>query len=80
MPVHIPTKLLSIGYKIRPVKKGFKSVTLHLNEAETETMAAVEHIRWSWDKRLNGWIYGNLKDNSNKIHPGLITIPGIVRI
>ena len=69
---HIPTKLLSIGYKIRPVKKGFKSVTLHLNEAETETMAAIEHIRWSWDKRLNGWIYGNVKDNSNKIHPGLI--------
>jgi serine phosphatase RsbU (regulator of sigma subunit) len=69
---HIPTKLLSIGYKIRPVKKGFKSVTLHLNDVETETMAAIEHIRWSWDKRLNGWIYGTVKDNSNKIHPGLI--------
>jgi serine phosphatase RsbU (regulator of sigma subunit) len=69
---HITTKLLAIGYKIRPVKKGFKSVTLHLNDAETETMAAVEHIRWSWDKRLNGWIFGNLKDNSNKIHPGLV--------
>jgi len=69
---HIPTKLLSIGYKIRPVKKGFKSITLHLNDAETETMAAIEHIRWSWDKRLNGWIYGNVKDNLNKIHPGLI--------
>jgi serine phosphatase RsbU (regulator of sigma subunit) len=69
---HIPTKLLSIGYKIRPVKKGFKAVTLHLNDAETETMASVEHIRWSWDKRLNGWIYGTVKDNLNKIHPGLI--------
>jgi serine phosphatase RsbU (regulator of sigma subunit) len=69
---HITTKLLAIGYKIRPVKKGFKSVTLHLNDSETEAMAAVEHIRWSWDKRLNGWIYGNLKDNSNKTHPGLI--------
>jgi serine phosphatase RsbU (regulator of sigma subunit) len=69
---HIPTKLLAIGYKIRPVQKGYKALTLHLNEAETEIMAAVEHIRWSWDKRLNGWIYGNIKDNSNKIHPGLI--------
>lgn len=69
---HIPTKLLSIGYRIRPVKKGYKSVTLHLNEVETEAMAAVEHLRWSWDKRLNGWIYGNVKDISNKIHPGLI--------
>ncbi len=69
---HIPAKLLSVGYKIRHVKKEFKSVTLHLIEEEIETMAMVEHIRWSWDKRLNGWIYGNLKDNSNKIHPGLI--------
>ena len=70
--LHIPTKLLSIGYRIRPVKKGYKSVTLPLNEDETETMASVEHIRWSWDKRLNGWIYGNVKDISNKVHPGLI--------
>jgi len=69
---HIPTKLLSVGYKIRHVQKGFKSITLHLNEEEIETMAMVEHIRWSWDKRLSGWIYGNVKDSSNKIHPGLI--------
>ncbi|MBI5009502.1 MAG: SpoIIE family protein phosphatase [Bacteroidia bacterium] len=69
---HIPTKLLSIGYKMRRVKKGFKAPTLHLNPEEIETMARVEHIRWSWDKRLNGWIYGNVKDNSSKIHPGLI--------
>ena len=70
--LHIPTKLLSVGYKIRPVKKGFKSVTLHLNKVEIEMMASIEHIRWSWDKRLNGWIYGTVKDISNKVHPGLI--------
>ena len=69
---HIPTKLLSIGYKMRPVKKVYKTLTLHLDEEEIETMARVEHIRWSWDKRLNGWIYGNVKDNTSKIHPGLI--------
>jgi serine phosphatase RsbU (regulator of sigma subunit) len=69
---HIPTKLLSIGYKIRHVQKGYKALTLHLSSDEIETMARVEHIRWSWDKRLNGWIYGNIKDDANKIHPGLI--------
>lgn len=69
---HIPTKLLSIGYKMRRVRKGYKAPTLHLNPEEIETMARVEHIRWSWDKRLNGWIYGNVKDNTSKIHPGLI--------
>lgn len=70
--VHIPTKLLSVGYKIRPVKKGFKPVALHLNAEEVETMARVEHIRWSWEKRLNGWIYGSTRDELKKTNPGLI--------
>ena len=70
--VHIPTKLLSIGYKIRPVKKGFKPFALHLNDKEIETMARVEHLRWSWEKRLNGWTYGSLKDDISKTHPSLI--------
>jgi serine phosphatase RsbU (regulator of sigma subunit) len=69
---HIPTKLLSIGYKIRPVKKGFKSFALHLNEEEIETMARVEHIRWSWEKRLNGWTFSKTKDDIKKTHPSLI--------
>jgi len=69
---HIPTKLLSIGYKIRHVKKGFKPVVLHLSDEEIETMSKVEHIRWSWEKRLNGWKYGKTKDNKKKRHPSLI--------
>jgi len=68
---HIPTKLLSIGYKIRPVKKGFKPVALHLDEEEVETMAKVEHLRWTWEKRLDGWIYGSTRDDLKKINPGL---------
>ena len=69
---HIPTKLLSIAYKIRAVKKGFKPFALHLNNEEIETMSRVEHIRWSWEKRLNGWIYGLVKDDNYKTHPSLI--------
>jgi serine phosphatase RsbU (regulator of sigma subunit) len=69
---HIPTKLLSIGYKIRQVKKGFKPFALHLNEQEIETMARVEHMRWSWEKRLNGWTFGKVKDEVTKVHPSLI--------
>ncbi len=69
---HIPTKLLAIGYKIRPVKKGFKAFALSLNEEEIETMARVEHIRWSWEKRLNGWRHGTKKNDIKKTHPSLI--------
>src|SRR5664280_1922053 len=70
--IHIPTKLLSIGYKIRQVKKGFKPFSLHLNDEEIETMARVEHMRWSWEKRLNGWTFGSVKDDIKKTHPSLI--------
>jgi serine phosphatase RsbU (regulator of sigma subunit) len=69
---HIPTKLLSIGYKIRPVKKGYKSVALSLDEEEVETMARVEHIRWCWEKRLGGWKFGKIKDPVKKTHPSLV--------
>ena len=69
---HIPTKLLSIGYKIRQVNKGFKPFALHLNDEEVETMARVEHMRWSWEKRLNGWTLGEVKDDIKKTHPSLI--------
>jgi serine phosphatase RsbU (regulator of sigma subunit) len=69
---HIPAKLLSIGFKIRPVKKGFKPVALHLNNEEVETMARVEHVRWCWDKILKGWLYGNVKDSNKKIHSSII--------
>jgi serine phosphatase RsbU (regulator of sigma subunit) len=69
---HIPTKLLSIGYKIRPVEKGMRASALCLNEAEIETMAMVEHLRWCWDKRLNGWTYGKKNDLERKTHPSLL--------
>lgn len=69
---HIPTKLLSIGYKIKPVKKGYKPFALHLNGEEIETMARVEHMRWSWEKRLNGWTFGSNKNDIKKTHPSLI--------
>lgn len=70
--MHIPAKLLAIGYRIRPARKGFKPMALHLDKTEVETMARVEHLRWSWEKRLNGWVSGEKKDEKNKVHPGLV--------
>jgi len=32
----------------------------------------VEHIRWSWDKRLNGWLHSDVRNSSDKTHPGLV--------
>ncbi|MCU0458127.1 MAG: SpoIIE family protein phosphatase [Bacteroidales bacterium] len=70
--VHIPVRLLSVGYRIRPVRKGYRARALHFSDAEVETMARVEHLRWSWEKRLNGWTYGSVKDERTKRHPSLV--------
>lgn len=68
----IPAKLLSVGYRIRPVKKGYRPVLLQLDDEETEAMAKVEHIRWCWDKILHGWVFGKVKDERKKTHPSII--------
>lgn len=70
--VHLPTRLLAVGYRIRPVRMGFKPRALHLDEVEIEIMAKVEHLRWSWEKRLNGWTFGEVRDSRRKRHPGLV--------
>lgn len=69
---HITTKLLSIGYRISPAEKGHQAAALRLNPEHVETMAKLEHIRWCWNKRLNGWTYGVLRDNEKKTHPSLV--------
>ncbi len=70
--LHIPAKLLSAGYRVRPVRKGFSPASLRLNEQEIEVMARVEHLRWYWNKILNGWIYGEQKNSREKTHPSII--------
>ncbi len=69
---HIPTKLLAIGYRIRPAKKGYRQVSLSLDADEIETMSRVEHLRWCWERRLNGWRFGEMRDPVRKTHPSLI--------
>lgn len=69
---HIPTKLLAIGYRIRPAERGYRSLPLALNNENIEIMSRVEHLRWCWDKRLNGWVYGVKHDAEARRHPSLI--------
>lgn len=55
---HFATKLLSLGYKIEAAKDDSEIIELHLDDTKIETMAKLEHERWCWEKRLNGFIYG----------------------
>jgi hypothetical protein len=38
-----------------------------------ELFSEVEHNRWVANMLLNGWVYGETRDDSNKIHPDLIS-------
>ena len=70
---HIPTKLLSIGYKIQyKFEKDIEIPLLDLTKHEIETMARIEHDRWCWERRLSGWTYAKERDNSKKLHNCLI--------
>jgi serine phosphatase RsbU (regulator of sigma subunit) len=70
---HIPTKLLSIGYKIQyKFEKDIEIPLLLLTDPEIETMARIEHDRWCWERRLAGWTYAKKRDNSKKYHNCLI--------
>ncbi len=69
---HIPTKLLSIGLKLQKTKTGSQTPILYLSGSDIETMAKVEHERWCWEKRMNGFIYGPIRNDEKKIHNCLI--------
>jgi serine phosphatase RsbU (regulator of sigma subunit) len=70
---HIPTKLLSIGYRIvSDPDPEFEIPLLDLSHHEVETMARIEHDRWSWERRLSGWKYGRKRNNGKKLHDCLV--------
>jgi len=37
-----------------------------------ETLAAMEHTRWMTEKIMDGWTYGQVRDNPTKRHDGLM--------
>ena len=69
---HIPTKLLAIGYGIKEREGNEDIPLLYLSDDNVETMAMVEHDRWSWEKRLNGYSYAPKRDDNLKKHDCLI--------
>lgn len=34
--------------------------------------ASAQHDAWSYDKKANGWVYGEIKDAEKKTHPCLV--------
>lgn len=70
----IPIKLLRIGRDYRPKPSGHKKKRRFrkFTQQEIETLARMEHKRWSDERKSNGWKYGPVRDPKKKIHPDLI--------
>jgi RyR domain len=68
---HIMYKLSLLGYGLEsdPQAKGPPIV---FSEEEFESLAKLEHLRWSADRKLAGWTYGKIRDNELRRHPMLV--------
>jgi len=45
---------------------------LQFSPAEVETLAVIEHNRWMAHRDLNGWDFGETRDDALPLHPSLV--------
>jgi len=68
----------SIGEKLRAINcdiapwSDYGGDKFTFNEDEIEMMAEMEHERWCEQKRQQGWVYGEIRDDKLKIHPSMV--------
>jgi len=72
---NIPRSVERMGFSIVPI--GNKKRIKQFLPDEIESLAELEHERWSKEKLDSGWQYGKLKDNDLKLHPCLIPWSGL---
>jgi len=70
----IPAKLAAAGYGIRRLHPGKRPSVTAFPPAEIETMARMEHERWCWLRRLQGWTWKKgPKSEAQKTTPHLLS-------
>ncbi|MCH2615201.1 MAG: RyR domain-containing protein [Opitutales bacterium] len=67
---HINTKLRIAG--IRTKKTIEQNTRFEFTAAEIELLARIEHRRWAAERYLDGWSFGEVRDDIAKLHPDLI--------
>ena len=66
---HFDVKLRAVGRRIAPKHT---AVEAPLTSAELEVLARMEHSRWWADRSLDGWQFGETRDNARKLHPDMV--------
>ncbi len=65
---HIQTKLNALGMRLVPLK----GERIAFSDAEIETLAQMEHYRWSIAQRAAGWRHGAVRNDYLRQHPLLV--------
>ena len=76
---HLPAKLWTVGVRHElPLTEGERNILKGLIDALNDDpqimkLARVEHERWCLDRRLDGWTFGEPRDNDRLHHPLLVS-------
>lgn len=69
---HVPVKLLSAGLQVTDLSNLPKlSAEMLAKDELLEKLSELEHMTWRIDRELDGWRYGEPRDNARRIHPDI---------
>ncbi|RLD24128.1 MAG: hypothetical protein DRI54_06490, partial [Bacteroidetes bacterium] len=69
---HIDIKLRAFGCVTKPIEQNEKLYDFTSDMEMVEILAEVEHRRWNAEQLLNGWVYGEMRNNELKIHDNIV--------
>jgi hypothetical protein len=68
----IPVKLGLIGHGIRKINENEPLQTPDITDDEIQSLARDEHNRWYREQLMQGWRYGEIRSDPDKVHPSLL--------
>jgi hypothetical protein len=69
---HIAVKLRAVGYRVDRLRGDQPRVTKLDQKDQVDLLGRMEHQRWCAEKRLQGYVYGEKRDDEAKIQPFLV--------
>lgn len=75
---HVPVKLLSAGLRVTDLANLPElSAEMLARDDLLEKLSELEHMTWRIDRELDGWRYGESRDNARRLHPNIKPYDGL---
>lgn len=71
---HLPVKLASIGIHMQADQPLVLADAIRLDEPaeRRELLSRLEHRSWRYERLVNGWRYGEKRNNRQRLHPSIV--------